>query len=136
MPLTTLTREPTLEAVERALASSWSSETSADSGWNTDNPALGQCAVSALVVQDILGGELLRAIVTLDAGTARQSTVSHWWNRLGDGTEVDMTRSQFPSSAHIGRPCVRERDYVLSFAPTVERYEKLADSVDLNLDLA
>jgi hypothetical protein len=59
--------------------------------WRPENPARGQCGVSALVVQDLLGGELILGEVHAN-GTCRGY---HYWNRLADGTEVDLTRDQF-----------------------------------------
>ena len=60
--------------------------TSADpEGWSPHNRPWGQCAVTALVVQDRFGGELLRA---------RVDGVSHYWNRLPDGSELDLTRER------------------------------------------
>jgi hypothetical protein len=53
-----------LEDLCGALESSWSEATSADSErWTGRNPAWGQCAVTALSVQDYLGGTLLRSKV-------------------------------------------------------------------------
>jgi len=43
------------------LRRSWSPETS--SGWTRDNPASGQCGVTALVVHDKFGGEILKTDV-------------------------------------------------------------------------
>src|SRR6185436_2032868 len=43
------------------LRRSWSIETG--SGWQPDNPASGQCGVTALVVQDKFGGEILKTDV-------------------------------------------------------------------------
>lgn len=106
---------PLAEAIREA----WSSETSIDERWNGERPSLGQCAVTALVVQDYLGGELLRAEV---------EGVSHYWNRLPDGTEIDLTRDQFtrfsPSQIET-----RSRDYVLSFPGTAHRYRLLGDRI-------
>ena len=52
----------------------WHADTSfAPADWSPDNPAFGQCAVTALIVQDLFGGELLRACI---AGG------SHYWNLL------------------------------------------------------
>ncbi|MEV0457908.1 YunG family protein [Catellatospora methionotrophica] len=59
--------------------------------WRPDNPSRGQCGVTALVVHDLLGGELLLGEVFED-GVRRGH---HYWNRLPDGTEVDLTREQF-----------------------------------------
>jgi hypothetical protein len=67
----------------RRLTKAWSSETS--SGWRLDNPACGQCSVTALVVQDLLGGELLKT---------RVGGAWHFYNRI-DGRRWDLTVSQF-----------------------------------------
>jgi hypothetical protein len=96
------------------LRDAWTGDTSVDSSWTPTCPALGQCAVTALVVQDYLGGDLMRCEVE---GT------SHYWN-LVDGVEIDLTRSQFNHflPRHIA---VRSRDYVLSSPDTMRRYETL-----------
>ena len=99
----------------------WGEDTSADEDWTAKNPALGQCAVTALVVQDALGGDLLRSTV---------GGVSHYWNRLDGGEWIDLTRGQFSLDAMLDEPPVlRERGYVLSFPETVKRYEILRDRV-------
>ena len=43
------------------LMSAWSIETGRK--WRSDNPACGQCSVTALVAQDLLGGEILKTLV-------------------------------------------------------------------------
>ena len=43
------------------LRASWSTETGGK--WLSENPARGQCSVTALVVQDVLGGEILKTDV-------------------------------------------------------------------------
>lgn len=93
----------------------WSAETSVDNQWSPDNPALGQCAVTALVVQDHFGGDLLRVV---------NESVSHYFNFLPNGDWVDLTRSQFDTWAPRP-PELRTRDYVLSFQPTKDRYDIL-----------
>lgn len=106
----------TPQGIVRALRLGWNQDTSADpDGWTPERPSHGQCAVSALLVQDCFGGELLR---TTNKG------VSHYWNRLPDGTEIDHTRDQF-DAWEPGEIVVREREYVLSFPVTAERYERL-----------
>jgi hypothetical protein len=106
----------------RALRDAWSAETSADERWSPEQRSLGQCAVTALIVQDHLGGKLIRAEV---------EGVSHYWNRLPDGTEIDLTRDQFAQFSP-GRVETRSREYVLSFPETARRYhmleERLAES--------
>lgn len=97
------------------IRSAWSAETSADPSWTIGNPALGQCAVTALVVQDRYGGELLRVV---------NRGASHYFNRLPNGVEVDLTREQFVGW-EPSKPEIRTREYVLSFEPTRVRYDLL-----------
>lgn len=65
------------------LLSAWSIETGGK--WRSDTPACGQCSVTALVAQDLLGGEILKTQVE-----------GHWhfYNCIG-GRRLDLTESQF-----------------------------------------
>ena len=67
------------------LRRSWSVETGRH--WRADNPASGQCGVTALVVQDLLGGEILKTDV---------DGAWHFYNQVG-GKRMDFTMSQFDS---------------------------------------
>lgn len=116
-----------LDELFDALRSSWNYDTCAsESLWVPMVPAVGQCAVTALVVQDYLGGELLR---TTNPSTMNGSSrISHYWNRLPGGREIDLTRGQF----WVWEPdeiVVRDREYVLSFEQTKTRYERLRKRV-------
>lgn len=110
------------------LLKSWGKDT-AKGDWLPEVPSLNQCAVTALVVQDYLGGDLLRC--KLDDGD------SHYWNRLPDGTEIDFTEDQFEYTKQkdVGETIVRDREYVLSFPDTLERYKLLKRKVMENLIL-
>ncbi|MER5891871.1 hypothetical protein [Streptomyces sp. NPDC001876] len=87
--------EPLLLAdIEAAIRSSWDADTTTPEHrprWDPDNPARDQCGVTALVVNDLLGGELIRGEVMVGGEQAD----FHWWNRLGLGIEIDLTREQF-----------------------------------------
>jgi hypothetical protein len=76
---------PSLIDLYDRLRGAWSAETGGK--WRPDNPAAGQCSVTALVVQDELGGEILKTDI---AGAW------HFYNRI-DGRRVDFTMSQFDS---------------------------------------
>lgn len=67
----------------QALEIAWSSESS--SLWTADNPAAGQCGVTALVASDELGAEILKT---------RYGSIWHFYNRIG-GKRHDFTESQF-----------------------------------------
>ena len=68
--------------IYEALIRSWSIETS--SKWKIENPAKGQCGVTALVVQDICGGKI-----------KRQNRVRVAFYNFIDGQRFDFTETQF-----------------------------------------
>lgn len=103
-----------------ALRLAWSASTSAAPSWTPDIPSAGQCAVTALLVQDLLGGVLLRGVVCGE---------THYWNRLPGGSEVDFTAAQFAEYRLDVAPEVRERSYVLGFPDTIRRYHTLRAAV-------
>lgn len=95
----------TLAASERAITKSWCRETSDDPDeWTPARASRGQCAVSALLIRDFLGGEILIAPV-LREGVATGE--HHAWNRLPSGVEIDITRDQFDAGETFGTPEVR-----------------------------
>lgn len=71
------------ETLLQFFVQSWSIQSS--SKWSGDNPAKGQCGVTALVINDIFGGEILKTM--LPDGW-------HFYNRI-DGKRYDLTKSQF-----------------------------------------
>jgi len=70
-------------AVQIALRKAWSLSTA--SQWTADNPAAGQCNVTALLIHELFGGDLLKT--PLPAG-------DHFYNRI-EGRRYDFTASQF-----------------------------------------
>lgn len=121
----------TLIELEKALQKSWSKETSyLPDEWNHANAALGQCAVTALIVNDFFGGDIVWADALLPDG----QMVSHYFNVI-DGKVVDLTRSQFPQGTSI--PEGREkkkgfgstREFMVSSENTKKRYELLRERV-------
>lgn len=73
--------------------------------WRPENPARGQCGTTALVVQDLLGGELFLGQVHVDGVKIGH----HWWNRLPDGTPVDLTAEQFLPGETVSGGEIRHR---------------------------
>jgi hypothetical protein len=119
--------------IEALIRSSWS-DRSCDPvdlpEWSPENPARGQCAVTALVVQDLLGGELLLAEVH-NADGSRQGV--HYWNRFADGVEVDLTRGQFTRSEVIQAPTVVARPPDPSVGRLAPQYQALFNEVRAGL---
>jgi len=107
----------TPEDLHYHLRGAWRADTSAvPDRWSPSRPAVGQCAITALVVQDFLGGEILRGRIV--GGT-------HYWNRLPRGQEIDLTAEQFENEPIISDVEPRSREYVLSYPATMARYHRL-----------
>lgn len=103
----TRTDLPALSDVERAVRAAWSRDTSDDPElWSEENRALGQCAVSALVVRAIYGGDLVIATV-LDRHGERTPD-GHAWNVLPSGEHVDFAFDQFRDQEQLAPPIVTE----------------------------
>ncbi|UCM89519.1 YunG family protein [Streptomyces marincola] len=86
----------TLTDIAAALRTGWAADTCSPDDllrapWSPDNPAWGHCDITALVVHDIFGGDLIVGEVHLDGNPCGY----HWWNRLPNGVEIDLTREQF-----------------------------------------
>ncbi|MFD3807367.1 alpha/beta fold hydrolase [Streptomyces sp. NPDC058611] len=97
----------TLADIEAAIRAGWSAETCSPDDverapWTADNPAWGHCDITALLVQDVVGGELMVGEVW--HGGERQGY--HCWNVLPGGIPVDLTREQFRHGQTVtpGRP--------------------------------
>ncbi len=110
-----------MDSLKTAIRKSWDRDTSASpDAWGPSNPSLGQCAVTALIVQDHFGGKLKR-IEVLDSPIAS----SHYFNELPDWKVVDLTGEQFPKGTKFGELADRSREVILSFEPTRIRYDRL-----------
>lgn len=123
--------EQHLPKMRSILKKAWCKETSSDKdNWSERNPAWGQCAVSALFVNDVLGGKIVWAEAILPDGRK----ISHYFN-LVHGKEIDLTRGQFPEGTAIAKGIDKKkefpttRDYILSYESTRARYGKLSERI-------
>jgi N-acetylglutamate synthase-like GNAT family acetyltransferase len=121
-------RAVTCAELEGAIRASWGRDTSDDADeWSEDNPARGQCVGTALLVRELLGGEILLANVLRDG----QRVERHAWNRLPSGLAVDLTRSQFRNGEEFEEPVAGE-----PLMANHERYDLLARRVQRYLQRA
>ncbi|MFF4403177.1 hypothetical protein ACFY2W_26650 [Streptomyces sp. NPDC001262] len=117
-----------LTDIEQAVRSSWSAETCTPefrSRWSPDNPARDQCGVTAMMLHDLLGGELIRGEVLVEG----RRVDYHWWNRLGTGIEIDLTREQFGPEEIVTGGVVIPRPPATEWCRLREEYELLRDRV-------
>jgi len=123
-------RNLNLQIINKALQKSWSAETSSTDDWNSGNSSLGQCTVTACVVQDYLGGDIVNSIATLPNG----KKISHYLNLI-DGEYVDLTSQQFADGTTFSDPKPKlksfssTREYCLSYENTNNRYKILKAKV-------
>ena len=113
----------TLDSIADALREAWAADTCSPddverSPWSRENPAWGHCDITALVVNDLFGGELVCGEVHLDG----EQQGFHWWNRLPSGIDLDLTREQMRLGQVITEVRVVERPRPL---PTFRRDEYL-----------
>jgi hypothetical protein len=106
------------DAMLRAVEAAWGADTSYwPETWSADNPAWGQCAATALAVQDLLGGEII---------IGRMADADHYWNRI-NGQDVDLTARQFPpGSERIAHRAVK-REKLIANDSTRLRYQLLTE---------
>ena len=80
------------ETIHEALRNAWGADTSySPTLWTPDNPALGQCTASSLVVHRMFGGEIIYR-ATMFGGQRER----HYFNMLPGSDEFDTTREQYP----------------------------------------
>ena len=85
--------------------------------WSEENRTLGQCSITAFLVQDLLGGEV-RGVPLPDGGV-------HCFNVV-DGVPFDLTSAQFGDTVldYSDRPLQRREEHFAD-AGKRERYELL-----------
>jgi len=91
----------------------------------------GQCAVTALLVHELIGGEILRCEIKDSRGVVYGS---HYWNLVPGVGEIDLTREQFPRDYPLPRGEVVPRSRLTDgpravAAMTCERYAVLRERV-------
>jgi hypothetical protein len=118
----------------KSLSRCWSKETSAYRDWSPANPALGQCAVTVLVLQDLFGGTIQRRLVIPPGHTVPNEQPQSHYTLLIDGLEYDPTRQQFPEGTSFTDPVPWTRQQMLwTYPRTMERYALLMLSLTLFL---
>lgn len=105
-----------IKNLKQTLKNIWSKETCSPSlkdNWNKNNPSIGQCAITSLLVNDLYGGKIMRCMI--DCG-------SHYYNLINNKI-IDLTVEQFLGEIpkyELGEE--RTREYLLSNEDTKNRY--------------
>lgn len=106
------------------LRQAWCRETahpSYQADWSEDNPAYGQCAVTALVMQEIIGGKIYECTICKK---------KHFYNVAPDGQKYDFTQEQFNGLIVTpSRMRERTRESLLKVENVKNRYELLKSRI-------
>jgi hypothetical protein len=113
-----------MEVLRQTLESLWDADTAFEGRWSAERSSTGQCAVTALLVQDLLGGTLHRI---------RVADQSHYFSVI-DGVSVDLTADQFDEELGLAGSEEVERDHVLAHPDTARRYALLKARFDAIAD--
>ena len=110
--------------LRQAVEASWQPDTAYHHAEELGNPALGQCYVTARVVQYYFPEmEIVEGEVMSDNGTDK-----HFWNVIKSGANevhVDWTWRQFPVGSTVKQWKVRDRTTLNDSQPTIDRVERL-----------
>lgn len=101
---------------KKALAMSWAQDTAYHKdapNWTPENPALGQCAITALLYNEFFGGKIY-------SGTSKNGIV-HYWNKK-NGIKIDLTKQQFKAPLKFNNITFWSRDELLKTGNVAERY--------------
>ncbi len=105
-----------IEKLKQLLTLSWKKDTCSPGlrdKWNEENPSLGQCAITSLIVNDLFGGKIMRCMA---------SSGSHYYNMIDDEL-VDLTVEQFLGEVpKYENGEERTREYLLGNEDTKNRY--------------
>ena len=106
-----------------ALNASWSKDTAyrkdADN-WTPQNPALGQCAITALLFNELYGGKIY-------SGESDTGIVHYWIRKFGK--KYDFTKQQFNEDIHFKKIRKWNREELLATGNVAERYGILRNRV-------
>ena len=111
------------QVFKAALNESWGRDTAYRKDaekWTKENPALGQCAITALLFNELFGGQIYSGVS--DTG------IVHFWNRKY-GIKYDFTKQQFPKNLHFKNIKRWNRDELLATGNVAERYQLLRNRV-------
>lgn len=101
---------------KKALAKSWGKDTAYHKdapNWTPENPALGQCAITALLFNEFFGGKIYSGV--------SESGIVHYWNKKL-GLKIDLTKQQFDKKIKFFEVTLWERNHLLSTGNVEERY--------------
>lgn len=104
---------------KKALSKAWGQDTAYHKdapNWTYDNPALGQCAITALLFNEYFGGTIYSGI--------SESGIVHYWNRKC-GIKIDLTKQQFNTKLKFSNIKLWNREELLSTGNVAERYDTL-----------
>lgn len=116
-----------MEKFIKAIEKSWGKDTAYRKDapfWTTENPARGQCAITALIVNEYYGGQIYSGV--------SDNGIYHYWNVIR-GEKVDLTEKQFETKLTFNNITKWDRDALLATGDVLERYSILKERFAKNI---
>lgn len=116
----------TLKDLQKALYNCYAKDLcypSVQKSWSEENKCLGMCAITALLIQDYLGGNIAKIYV---------DNVSHYFNMINNEI-IDLTASQFSNVIDYSNSMLALREQMLKNENTSLRYHLLKERVTKEL---
>lgn len=114
--------------LKNAIKKSWGIDTAYKDDvpkWSNDNPAAGQCAVTALIIHSYFGGQIYSGV--------SQDKVVHYWNKI-HGFKIDLTRKQFKETKTFSDITEWNAEKLMETGNVKDRYEILRSRVERYLN--
>jgi hypothetical protein len=108
-----------ITTVIKAVKNAWGKDTAYHKDaerWTNKNPSIGQCAVTALVINHFFGGKII-------SGVSSDGAV-HFWNRIL-GFKIDLTKSQFEGKKKFANLRVWNANDLILTGNVEKRYQAL-----------
>ena len=114
------------KCLKEALRNSWSKETAHDSHDEAagDKSPIGQCDVTALMIQETMGGEIIRCDIR---NSHSRDAFVHYYNK-NDGEIIDATAEGIDPK-YIPNGKIIKRETLLLIKDTKKRYETFEQKV-------
>jgi hypothetical protein len=107
----------------RAIRDSWGEDTAYPPSYDVKKRCSGQCAVTAAVVWEHLGGVIVRCAHVLSGGGVDSG--SHYFNIISDGSLIDITKSQFTRNVRYEGLEISNLDRIIGNPDTQKRLNLL-----------
>lgn len=116
-----------MENFIKAIEKSWGKDTAYRKDapyWTPENPSRGQCAITALLVNEYYGGKIYSGV--------SDNGIYHYWNVI-NGEKIDLTEKQFEEKLVFNNIQEWDRESLFNTGDVLARYTILKERFSKNI---